>query len=40
MKKNVKRRSWMSDDPLMIAHHDTEWGMPLDFAPSSHSSPE
>jgi DNA-3-methyladenine glycosylase I len=29
MKKNVKRCSWTSDDPLMIAYHDEEWGVPL-----------
>ena len=21
--------SWPSDDPLMVAYHDTEWGLPL-----------
>lgn len=29
MQKNVKRCPWPSDDPLMIAYHDTEWGVPL-----------
>jgi DNA-3-methyladenine glycosylase I len=29
MKKNVKRCSWTSDDPLMISYHDEEWGVPL-----------
>lgn len=29
MPKNVKRCSWTSDDPLMIAYHDEEWGVPL-----------
>ncbi len=29
MKKNVKRCSWTSDDPLMTAYHDEEWGVPL-----------
>lgn len=29
MGKNVKRCPWPSDDPLMIAYHDTEWGVPL-----------
>lgn len=24
-----KRCNWVSDDPLYIAYHDTEWGMPL-----------
>jgi DNA-3-methyladenine glycosylase I len=23
------RCSWVGDDPLMIAYHDTEWGVPL-----------
>ena len=27
--KNVKRCPWPLDDPLMIAYHDTEWGVPL-----------
>jgi DNA-3-methyladenine glycosylase I len=27
--KSMKRCSWPSDDPLMIAYHDREWGMPL-----------
>jgi DNA-3-methyladenine glycosylase I len=26
---NTKRCPWPSDDPLMIAYHDTEWGVPL-----------
>ncbi len=25
----LKRCSWTSDDPLMIAYHDKEWGVPL-----------
>jgi DNA-3-methyladenine glycosylase I len=25
----VKRCPWPSDDPLMIAYHDTEWGVPV-----------
>jgi DNA-3-methyladenine glycosylase I len=29
MHKSVKRCSWPSDDPLMIAYHDREWGVPL-----------
>src|SRR5512143_1159711 len=29
MRKNVKRCPWPSDDPLMIAYHDTEWGVPV-----------
>ncbi len=29
MQKSVKRCPWPSDDPLMIAYHDTEWGVPL-----------
>jgi DNA-3-methyladenine glycosylase I len=29
MKRSIKRCSWPSDDPLMIAYHDTEWGVPL-----------
>ncbi len=29
MQKGVKRCLWTSDDPLMIAYHDREWGVPL-----------
>ncbi len=29
MKKSIKRCPWTSDDPLMIAYHDREWGVPL-----------
>jgi len=29
MRKSVKRCPWPSDDPLMVAYHDTEWGVPL-----------
>lgn len=29
MKKIIKRCAWVSDDPLMIAYHDGEWGVPL-----------
>jgi DNA-3-methyladenine glycosylase I len=29
MQKSVKRCPWTSDDPLMIAYHDREWGVPL-----------
>lgn len=25
----MKRCAWPKDDPLMIAYHDTEWGVPL-----------
>jgi DNA-3-methyladenine glycosylase I len=24
-----QRCSWVGDDPLMIAYHDTEWGVPV-----------
>jgi DNA-3-methyladenine glycosylase I len=24
-----KKRCWGGDDPLMVAYHDTEWGVPL-----------
>src|ERR1700716_1961245 len=24
-----KRCGWVGEDPLMIAYHDTEWGVPL-----------
>jgi DNA-3-methyladenine glycosylase I len=29
MKKNIKRCAWASDDPLLIAYHDEEWGVPI-----------
>jgi DNA-3-methyladenine glycosylase I len=29
MLKKVKRCPWPGYDPLMIAYHDTEWGVPL-----------
>jgi DNA-3-methyladenine glycosylase I len=29
MKKIIKRCAWVSDDPLMIAYHHREWGVPL-----------
>jgi hypothetical protein len=29
VQKNEKRCSWTSDDPLMVAYHDWEWGVPL-----------
>ncbi len=29
MQKRIKRCPWPSDDPLMIAYHDREWGVPL-----------
>src|SRR5512147_1396537 len=29
MQKSRKSCSWPTDDPLMIAYHDTEWGVPL-----------
>ncbi len=25
----MNRCSWVGDDPLMVAYHDTEWGVPL-----------
>ena len=28
-RKNGGRCEWTGDDPLMIAYHDTEWGVPL-----------
>ena len=27
--KNPRRCPWTGEDPLMIAYHDTEWGVPL-----------
>jgi DNA-3-methyladenine glycosylase I len=27
--KKLKRCPWTGEDPLMIAYHDTEWGVPL-----------
>ncbi len=27
--RTLKRCPWTSDDPLMIAYHDKEWGVPL-----------
>lgn len=27
-KNNKKRCAWVTDDPLYIAYHDTEWGVP------------
>jgi DNA-3-methyladenine glycosylase I len=27
--RNIKRCFWCGDDPLMIAYHDTEWGVPV-----------
>jgi DNA-3-methyladenine glycosylase I len=27
--KSVQRCAWTSDDPLLIAYHDTEWGVPV-----------
>jgi len=27
--KTISRCPWPSDDPLMIAYHDNEWGVPL-----------
>jgi DNA-3-methyladenine glycosylase I len=27
--KTLKRCPWTGEDPLMIAYHDTEWGVPL-----------
>lgn len=29
MPTNRKRCAWPGDDPLMLAYHDTEWGVPL-----------
>src|SRR5512137_467655 len=29
MPKIVKRCPWAGDDPLMIAYHDKEWGVPV-----------
>jgi len=29
MQRKMKRCTWPTDDPLMIAYHDTEWGVPL-----------
>ena len=29
MTKSIIRCSWPTDDPLMIAYHDEEWGVPL-----------
>jgi DNA-3-methyladenine glycosylase I len=29
MQKSVKRCPWTTDDPLMAAYHDREWGVPL-----------
>jgi len=29
MKKTVNRCGWVSEDPLLIAYHDREWGVPL-----------
>ena len=26
---NVRRCSWVGSDPLMVAYHDTEWGVPV-----------
>lgn len=26
---NVRRCSWVGSDPLMVAYHDAEWGVPL-----------
>jgi DNA-3-methyladenine glycosylase I len=26
---NVRRCNWVGSDPLMVAYHDTEWGVPL-----------
>ena len=29
MKKTVNRCGWVTEDPLLIAYHDREWGVPL-----------
>jgi len=26
---NKKRCAWCTDDPMYIAYHDTEWGVPI-----------
>lgn len=28
-KNNITRCSWVSDDPLYVAYHDNEWGVPV-----------
>src|SRR6187431_1897618 len=28
-KKDVVRCAWAGDDPLYVAYHDTEWGVPV-----------
>ena len=28
IEKAIRRCGWVSDDPLYIAYHDTEWGVP------------
>ena len=28
IEKTIRRCGWVSDDPLYIAYHDTEWGVP------------
>ena len=39
MKKNLnkKRCTWCKNDPMYLAYHDTEWGVPIydpEFTPS------
>ncbi|OGW41991.1 MAG: DNA-3-methyladenine glycosylase [Nitrospirae bacterium GWD2_57_9] len=29
MSKTIKRCAWAGDDPLLIAYHDREWGVPV-----------
>ena len=29
MTKKVKRCDWCGDDPLYMAYHDEEWGVPV-----------
>jgi DNA-3-methyladenine glycosylase I len=29
LKKNIQRCAWTSGDPLLIAYHDREWGVPV-----------
>lgn len=29
MKKNINRCTWAMGDPLLIAYHDEEWGVPI-----------
>jgi DNA-3-methyladenine glycosylase I len=29
MRRELKRCAWAGDDPLMLAYHDAEWGVPV-----------